>query len=184
MAINNTEQQLLDPKLIINKSGVGAKMKIADLGCGSNGFFVFPLAQVVGKEGLVFAVDIKKEALENINKRAKTNNVRQVKTVWSDLEIFNATKIETESLDAVFLINILYQSTKRVEMVREAMRMLKRNGKMIIVDWNDAECPVGPPADNKVKEALLKSGIRKMGMRLEDEFSAGNFHYGLIFSKQ
>jgi len=184
MSKDYNEQQLLDPRLIINKAGIGSKIKVADLGCGSSGFFVFPLAQVVGREGLVFAVDIKRAALENISKRARTNNVKQIKTVWSNLEIFNATKIETESLDAVFLINILYQSTKRVGMVREAMRMLKRNGKMIIIEWNDAVCPVGPPADNKVKESLLKAGIEKMGMRLEDEFSAGNYHYGLIFIKQ
>ncbi len=184
MTKNVNKQQLLDSKLIIDKAGISSKMKVADLGCGASGFFAFPLAQAVGKEGLVYAVDIKKAALENVSRRARINNIRQVKIVWSDLEVFNAAKIETESLDAVFLINILYQSAKRVEMVREATRMLKRNGKMIIVEWNDADCPVGPPADNKVKEQLLKSGIKKMGMRLEDEFSAGNFHYGLIFIKQ
>jgi ubiquinone/menaquinone biosynthesis C-methylase UbiE len=179
----NNSEQLLNQQLVIEKTGIKTGMKVADLGCGSNGFFVFLLAQAVGKEGMVYAVDVIKSALESIDKRAKANNLRQIKTVWTNLEIFNATKIESESLDLILVVNTLYQSLKRVDFIREAKRMLKRNGKMIIVEWNDATCPLGPLSENKVNIDLLKSGMQKLGMKQEDEFSAGQYHYGLIFSK-
>jgi ubiquinone/menaquinone biosynthesis C-methylase UbiE len=184
MSSNNSENlYLLNQDLIIKKIGAVEKMKVADLGCGSNGFFVFPLAQLVGKEGLIYAVDIKKEVLENIAKKARQNNLRQLKTIWSNLEMFNATKIESESLDIALLINTLYQSEKRVDIIREAMRMLKKGGRLLIVDWNNLPCPFGPQVNHKVEIELLKNGMQRLGIKLEEEFLAGEYHYGLIFIK-
>lgn len=183
MSQTYSDNQFLDQRLIIEKVGIEKGMKVAELGCGSTGFFIFPLAQIVGKEGAVYAVDILKSALESVKSKATINNLKQIKTVWSNLEIFNATAIETESLDVIFLVNTLHQSQKRVDVIREARRMLKRNGKLLIVEWNDSDLPAGPPPENKVKIDLLKNGMQKLGMRLEEEFSAGNYHYGLIFIK-
>lgn len=180
---NHSSQQLLDPQLIVQQAGIKSKMKVADLGCGSNGYFTFLLAHFVGREGTVYAVDIIKQTVESIRKRAGIENLRQIKTVWSNLEVFNATNIESESLDIVFLINTLFQSQKRVDLIREAMRMLKRNGKMIIVEWNNADCPLGPLPENKVDINLLKNGMNKLGMKQEDEFTAGSYHYGMVFTK-
>lgn len=183
MATDNSQDQLLNQQLVIDKAQIKNGMKVADLGCGANGYFVFPLAAAVGREGIVYAVDIIKSSLESIEKKAKLNNLKQIKTVWSNLEIFNATKIEAESLDLVLLANVLHQSQKRVDLIREARRMLKRGGKVLIIEWNDADCPVGPASENKVNIDMLKTGLEKLGFKSEEEFSAGRFHYGLLFSK-
>jgi ubiquinone/menaquinone biosynthesis C-methylase UbiE len=121
--------------------------------------------------------------LSEINKRIKQENIANIQTVWSNLEIFNATKIESGSLDAVFLINTLYQSHKRVEIMREAIRMLKKGGKLLVVDWKNLASPFGPPAEERVKIDLLKIGGKKLGLEIEDEFDAGQYHYGILFTK-
>ena len=113
----------MDANLIFRKAEVSEKMKVADLGCGSSGHFVFPAARLVGKNGKVYAVDILKTVLESINKRTKQEGLDNIETVWSDLEIFGATKIESGSLDISLLINTLYQSNKRAEILRETARM-------------------------------------------------------------
>lgn len=174
---------LLDSKLILEKAKISEGMKVADLGCGGHGYFVYPLAHLVGRAGVVYAVDILRVMLENVRRKAMVENYPNVKTVWSDLEVFGATKIETMSLDRAFLINILFQSTKRVEMIREAVRMLKKNGKLIIVDWKEQSLPFGPDPENRVKVEALKEGAHKLGLELEDEYSAGQYHHGLIFRK-
>lgn len=183
MADASSDKQLLNQKLIVEKIGAGDQMKIADFGCGSSGFFIFPLAQLVGREGMVYAIDVKKDALDNIARVARTNNLKQIKTIWSNLEMFNATFIEPESVDIGLLINVLHQSNKRVEIIKEVMRMLKHHGKLLIVDWNSVGCALGPAAEHKVNIELLKSGMRRLGMKLEEEFVAGEYHYGLIFIK-
>lgn len=174
---------LLDADIILSKARIGENMKVADLGCGSTGHFVFPAAKILGKNGRVYAVDIMKTALDTIARKAGQENLKNVKTVWSNIEIFGATKIETEHLDVALLINTLHQSRKRVEILRETIRMMKRGGKLVIVEWKNTAIPFGPPSEERVNMDALISGGQKLGLRFEEEFLVGRYHYGLLFTK-
>lgn len=174
---------LFDIKAILDKMSLEEKQHIAELGCGNFGFFVFPLAKLVGRQGRVYAVDILKSTLEEIKKRAKQENLPQVETIWSNLEIFKATKIETNSLDAALIINTLHQSEKKIEILRESIRLLKRGGKLLIVEWRPVASPFGPPTEKRVKIESLKTAAPKVGLNIQEEFEAGPYHYGLILIK-
>jgi ubiquinone/menaquinone biosynthesis C-methylase UbiE len=174
---------LFDIDKIINKISIEERQKVAELGCGNFGFFTFPLAKLVGKNGKIYAVDIMKSSLEEIKTRAKEENLSQIITVWSNLEIFRGTKIETNSLDRALLINVLHQSDKRAEIIREAARMLKTGGKIMIVEWSRADSPLGPDQESRIKVESLKNAALKLGFEIEEEFAAGPYHYGLILIK-
>ncbi|MDI3496167.1 MAG: hypothetical protein PWQ35_188 [Patescibacteria group bacterium] len=174
---------LFDIDKIINKMAIGERQRVAELGCGNFGFFTFPIAKLVGKNGVVFAVDIIKNYLEEIKKRAEEENLSQIKTVWANLEVFKGTKIESNSLDAAFLVNVLHQSNKRVDIIREAYRLLRTKGRLIIIDWSAVDSPLGPSPERKIKLESLKSAAVKLGFEVEEEFSAGPYHYGLILTK-
>ena len=179
----NKNNALLDINFIINKLHPKEKQVIADLGCGKFGFFIWPLGKKVGKYGTIYAVDVIKQVLDEIKRKAKTENLPQIKTVWSDLEIFKATKIESNSLDSALLINVLNQSHKRTEILREATRLLKRGGSLMIVEWKDENTPLGPLIENRIKLKSLKLAILKLGLNIREEFDAGQYHYGLILTK-
>lgn len=175
--------KLIDVDLILEKAGLKEGMNIADLGCGTTGHFVFPASEIVGDKGNVYAVDILRTVLHNLNKRIKQENIKNVKTIWSDLEIFGATKLDSSVLDIALLVNTLYQSRKRVEMLREAIRLLKQGGKLVVVEWKNISLPFGPPLESRVDKENLKNGVSKLGLKLEEDFFAGSCHYGLIFQK-
>lgn len=183
MAMLTGGNALIDTALILTKAHVSEKMKVADLGCGTSGHFVFPVAKIVGKKGILYAVDILKTVLETIAKRARIENYENVKTVWSNLEVFGATKIEPASLDISLLINTLYQSHKRAEIIREAIRLIKQGGRLVIVEWKNVAVPFGPSVEERVSKELMVATANRLGMQLEDEFDAGPYHYGLIFVK-
>lgn len=174
---------LFDIANILGKMSIAEKQHIAELGCGNFGFFVFPLARLVGRQGKIYAVDILKDTLAEIKSRSTKENLPQIETVWSNLEIFKATKIETNSLDSALIINVLHQSTKRSEIIREATRLLKRGGKLLIIDWKNSDIPFGPAPDQRVNLENLKATVLKMNLAIADEFNAGPYHYGLILSK-
>lgn len=109
---NNKKTILFDIDTILRKMAIEEKQKVAELGCGNFGFFVWPLAKLAGRRGQVYAVDILKPVIEEIKLQALKENLPQVKTIWSNLEIFKATSIETCSLDAALLVNVLHQSDK------------------------------------------------------------------------
>jgi ubiquinone/menaquinone biosynthesis C-methylase UbiE len=178
-----SEGSMLDVGFILKKAKIKERMKVADLGCGTSGHFAFPAAKIVGPKGVVYAVDILKPSLDTIARRARQENIPNLLTVWSDLEVYRATKIETESLDVCLLVNTLFHSQKRAEILREAIRMIKRNGLLLVVEWESTSSPFGPPPDKRVKIEQLKSVCEKLGLKIVEEFSAGDFHYGVLFSK-
>ncbi len=174
---------LINPQTIIEKAEIGDRMRVADLGCGGSGHFIFPIAAVVGEQGIIYGVDILKNNLANIERRAKQENLPQVQVVWTNLEIFKATKINSSSLDVALLINVLYLSNKRTEMIREAIRMIKKNGKLIIADWKQNHSPFGPSINERVNKDNLIAVCQRMGMELLEEFNLGEYHFGLSFLK-
>lgn len=180
---DNKKTILFDIDNILRKITVEEGQRVAELGCGNFGFFVWPLARLVGRRGQVYAVDILKSTLDEIKRQALKENFPQVKIVWSNLEIFKATAIETSSLDTALLVNILHQSDKKIEIIREAIRLLKRGGKLLIVEWENTDSPLGPSLEKRVKLDALKSAAPKIGLDIKEEFTAGPYHYGLILTK-
>lgn len=174
---------LFDIPAILAKINVGTRQQVAELGCGNFGFFVFPLARIVGHEGRVYAVDILKPTLDDISREAKKSNLPQVRPIWSNLEIFKATKIESSSLDSALLVNVLHQSEKKVEILREAVRLLKRGGRLLIIEWKLSDLPLGPAADKRINLPALRAAAPKIGLEINEEFDAGPYHFGLILSK-
>lgn len=174
---------LLDVNVILQKAGVGDRKKVAHLGCGSSGHFVFPSARLVGKQGHIYAVDILKTVLERVERQARQENLGNVTSIWSDLEIFGATSIESSSLDSALIVNVLYESKKRADIIREAIRLLKKDGRLVIVEWKNIATPFGPSLELRVNKDLLEAAGKKLGLHLEEEFVAGPYHYGMVFVK-
>ncbi|HZJ41537.1 MAG TPA: hypothetical protein VFD51_00760, partial [Patescibacteria group bacterium] len=81
------------------------------------------------------------------------------------------------------LINVLNQTNKRAEIIREASRLLKTNGKLLIVEWNNSDSPLGPSAARRLKIESLKSAALKLGFEIKEEFIAGPYHYGIVLIK-
>jgi ubiquinone/menaquinone biosynthesis C-methylase UbiE len=174
---------LLDVNFIMEKAKIKERMKVADLGSGTTGHFVFPAAKIVGSHGLVYAVDIIKPYLESIARQARQENIANIKTVWTDLEVYRATKIETESIDVALLVNTLFHSQKRAEILRESARLIKRGGRLLVVEWEETSLPFGPPPEKRVKVDQLIKVAEKLGLKVEEVFDAGEYHYGVLFVK-
>lgn len=181
MAIKKTV--LFDIDGILNKISIEERQRAAELGCGNFGFFTFPLARLVGRNGRVYAVDILKSSLVEIKTRALKENLPQIIPVWSNLEVYKGTAIEAGSLDAALLINVLHQSDRRADILRETYRMLKNNGRLLIVDWNNIDSPLGPAPARRLKLEALKAAVSRLGFDIKEEFLAGVYHYGLLLTK-
>jgi len=183
MAFIPSTSELIDATKLLLEGQIMQGMKVADLGCGTTGHFVFPAAEMVGKDGLVYAVDIQKGALEAIESRKRLEGINNVETVWSDIERYKATRIPDGTLDLVLLINNLFLAQKKDELARETVRLMAPGGRLIIADWKVTQAPFGPPAKNRVPADTAKKIFTAAGLTLTGEFEAGKYHYGLVFQK-
>ena len=168
---------------VFEKVGLGQGMNIGDLGCGNLGYFALASAKKVGKNGIVYAVDILKSALQSVENRIQQEGLDNIKTIWSNLEIYGATKIQEASLDIAFIHNVLFHAQEGDSMLREAARLLKNGGKLMIIDWRRVISPFGPPLDDRPLPETIKKLASGVGLQPVEEFSAGPYHFGLIFIK-
>ncbi len=178
------DDALLNFQKILERAGLRQNMIVGDLGCGGVGYFVLQAAKMVGKDGIVYAIDILKTALQGIESKARLEKLYNIKTIWSDLEIYKATKIKDGELDVVLLTNIMHQSKNPSSIIREAIRMLKKDGKILIVEWEQTGSPFGPKVENRISKKMIEKIANTNNLKKEKEFKAGKYHYGIIFKKQ
>lgn len=175
---------LLDAQKIVEEVGVFQGAHVADLGCGGNGHFVSPTAVMVGKSGHVYALDIQKNVLHNVESRVQLQKIVNVSTIWSNLEKYTAATILEGSCDFAFLVNVLFQNSDYATILREAKRILKAGtGHLVVIEWKKTASPLGPPLDFRVDSATLVSLAEKEGYTLVRSFDPGVYHYGLLFKR-
>jgi len=173
--------ELINPFKLLERVGIRQGQRVADLGCGALGHFVFPAAQLVGPNGMVFAVDIQRGVLDQIEKRAKDGQYWNVFPVWSDIDVFRATRIDAGSLDLTLLINNLYLSQNRPQLVREIARLARPGSRIAVVEWKPTASPLGPPASQRLSMEEARKMLESPLIKFHDEFEAGPYHYGLIY---
>lgn len=175
---------LLNPRQILGKLEIAQGMQVGDLGCGSAGYFTMIAAELVGKSGKVYAVDIQKSVLAAITSLYRMNGLSNIETVWSNLEIYGGTKaIADNSLDIALLVNILFQSDKKAEIFKETARMIKPEGTLLVIDWKMTGAPMGPAPEHRFKKEEAIEWAKQNGLTLKEDFEAGQYHFGLIFKK-
>lgn len=175
--------EMINPFKALERVGIRERMRVADLGCGALGHFVFPAAQLVGPKGVVYAVDIQRDVLDIVGRRAKEERLLNILPVWSDIDVYRATRIPDGELDLTLLVNNLFLSQNRAVLVKEMARLTKKGGKAVIVEWKTIATPIGPPVEQRVakEEAVQLMDIPEFSFL--EEFEAGNSHYGLIFQR-
>ena len=113
--------RLSRPEAILEKLNIRDNAQAADFGCG-NGYFSIPLAKIVN-QGKVYAIDVIKETLEAVKSKAELEGISNIETIHCNLEVLNGLKLEDNSVDFVLMRNILFQSQKKAEVIREAKRI-------------------------------------------------------------
>ena len=172
----------LDTGRIVSSLGLVAGMHIADLGCGS-GFFTVATARMVGADGVVTAVDIRQEPLDEVRAKSDATGLGNVRTVRADLEVLGGTGIGENTQDFAILENVLFQSQKKDAMVAEAVRMTKSGGRVVIIDWKKGVGGFGPPDELRTADDDLKQLAQSAGLKLERTLDAGQYYTGFIFMK-
>lgn len=172
----------LDPERIIDEFGIQSGMKIADFGSGG-GYFTILAAEKVGSEGKIYSLDIMEDKLDGVRAKAKVKNLNNIETIRTNLEILGSSSLADGSQDIVLLANILFQSNKKQEIIKEGARVTKSKGKLIIIDWRKGTGGFGPPDGLRTDESEMAQIAKKENLVFKNNLDTGQFHYGLVFVK-
>ena len=174
--------RFIDPEKVIKQLGVSKGNIIADFGCGS-GYFSIPLAQAVGDDGIVYALDVLPQALETVASKAKALNLTNVRTKRVNLEKEKGSGFEDECMSWVIMKDMLFQNGNKKIILKEAYRILKLEGKALVMEWNDKDSAVGPDKKLRVPKEEIEKIIRENNFKIEKEVNAGDFHYAMVIVK-
>ena len=169
----------LSPREVLNHLQLEGDMIAADFGSGSGGWAI-PLAKRL-KFGKVYAIDILEEPLSALKNKAEIEKTFNIEIIRSNVEGKQGSKLADSSCDLVLVTNLLFEAEDKKQILTEAKRVLKKGGKILVVDWLP-EAPQGPKK-GRVSAEKVKKIAEDLKLKLEKEFQAGVFHYGLVFTK-
>ncbi len=173
------EFSFLNPYDTVGDLGIEEGMSVADFGSGA-GHYSMAMADIVGKEGKVNAIDARISVLQVLEGHKNLDGTFQIKTIHANLEKERGSTLEDNSQDVVLCANILHQVDEAAAIIGEAFRVLKPGGRLIVIDWRE-NTPFGPP--QKISENNIRKLTEEAGLAFEENPDFASSHYTIIFSK-
>jgi ubiquinone/menaquinone biosynthesis C-methylase UbiE len=135
---------------------------LVDIGAGT-GVFAKPFSDKMGG-GKVYACDI----LDVMLSWMRQNLPERYRDLIIPMKMDeNAVPLPSGIADLVYLVDVYHELKDPLQMLPEALRLLRDGGQLLIVDWKDEEMAMGPPLDHRVAldsivDAAVQSGFEEV----------------------
>lgn len=147
------------PEDILAAMAIEPGMTVADLGAGT-GYFVPFLADAVGDEGTVVAIDIEASMLEYIENLAADHDLTNLETLQAGTD---TTGLEPGQVDRILTVNTWHHFPDRPDYAAHLHERLADGGSLWVVDYQE-DSPSGPPREHRLPPQVVV-----------DELEAGGF---------
>lgn len=150
-----------------------------DFGCG-NGYHTLPMAEAVGAEGEVLAVDLQPEMLELLEVRARAAGLGNVRPVQGSVR---DTGLPAASCDLVLLVDVYHELSHPVTTLRGLRDALRPGGELVLVEFRaeDPEVPIKP--DHKMSEAQVVLEMAANGLSFSRLLEGLPWQHALAFRR-
>jgi ubiquinone/menaquinone biosynthesis C-methylase UbiE len=170
-----------NPDSILSTFGLNSKVQdLVEFGCGY-GTFTLAAAQIVS--GTVHALDIEQDMVSIVESKCHETDIRNVQVSLRDFVTYG-TGLKEGSMDAALLFNILHHENP-VDLMKEALRVLKTDGMLAVIHWNyDPTTPRGPAMEIRPRpEQCIEWGKKAGFLYNETRYDFPPYHYGLLFRR-
>jgi precorrin-6B methylase 2 len=166
------------PELLINALQIRRGATVADIGSGT-GYFTWRLAQQVGPEGKVYAVDVQQEMLD-LTKAAVTE--RKLGNVEYVLATESSPRLPERSLDLAFIAYAYHEFGDPDAMMAAIRRALKPGGRILILEYAK-ESKIAPASPlHKMSFEEIRREIEPMGFVVDQLLDFLPVQHGVIFT--
>jgi len=140
-----------NPIHLLPLAGLKADQSALDLGCGP-GFWTLPMADIVGKNGQVIALDASPEMLHALASQSPPAHVRLMQAELPTILLPDA------SVDFVWAAFVFHEVTPPERLAREARRVLRLECRLAVLEWRtDAATAMGPPRPHRLSPEQVHS---------------------------
>ena len=159
---------------VMDELGIKPGTSVADIGAGS-GWFTVRAARRVGKDDVVYAVEINRNYVRHIKNRAKKEKLLNIRTVLGKAD---DPLLPPASVDVVMLLKTYHEVGKPVALLRKLRAAMRPGARLAIIDKNGIGTDHGLNADVVIKEAA-QAGFSLVGQH--DFVKSEGIDYFLVF---
>ena len=181
----------LDSDEIIQELNLKGDETFMDAGCG-DGHNAIKVLEDYNHNGTVYAVDVYDASIEDMNKYKEENDVENLVNIEADITE-GIPGVDDESIDVVLMVNVFHgfkASRKMDEAVEELARIVKKDGKIAIMDYKPWDVPKGPPTQFRsspedLEKLFNNHGLKKTYLNEEigEDIPEGKSHFLIMFGK-
>ncbi len=176
-----TATEFIDPKTLIQRMKLREGMSVGDVGSGI-GYYALAASHIVGESGHVYAIDMQEDVLHRLRHNAEEQHIKNIETVWGDIEKPFGTKLRDHVFDAVIFSNILFQLEDTEAALKELKRITKIGGTLLLVEWTPSDKAIGPSLQDSISEETAVSLLKEEGFHADERFAVGPYHYAIMAS--
>lgn len=163
----------LDPARMLDRLGVRAGMRVADLGAGP-GFFTLPMAARVGPAGVVYATDVAPAMLDALRSRGLPPQVQPRLAEEARIPIGDG------EVELALLAFVLHEVVQPGEFLAEVRRILGPGGHLAVLEWIPQDDGMGPPREERLEESQAREQLADAGFDVVDHGFANSSQYFLV----
>ena len=178
---------LVDLELLFGMMGLKDSTVFLDLGCG-RGNYLFAAAERIGPSGRLYGVDIWADAVAAVREKARDRGYSNVQGILAD--VTRSVPLPDRSVDICLMATVLHDFKRRAtaggaeEALKEAERLLKPGGILVVIEFKKIEGPPGPPAAIRLAPAEVEMMGRASGFVLLGLSDLGPFIYVIVLVKR
>lgn len=166
------------PQALVAALDLRSGMTVADLGAGT-GYFSRFLADAVGPNGSVLAVDVEPTLLAHLRERAEREGTANVVPILASLD---NPRLPAAAADVILIVDTYHHLDARRRYLPQLRRALRPGGRVVVVDWKPGQLPAGPPPDHKVARERVVEEMRDTGFTLTGDLDVLPYQYVLVFT--
>ncbi|HHD11970.1 MAG TPA: methyltransferase domain-containing protein [Deltaproteobacteria bacterium] len=158
------------PHQFLRDCGLDAGMTVADVGCGP-GFFTVPASNIVGRKGLVYAIDVQEEMIRILKRRTRRKNIVPL------LSKEHRIPLDARTVDFALLAYVLHEAEDKFKFLKEVKRIMKKGARIVVLDWKKKREKEGPPFAERLALKDARRLVEEAGLSVDRVSSFGSSHY-------
>ncbi len=164
------------PDEVVKALAVSPGQTVCDIGSGP-GYFSLRFAKAVGDGGRVFAVDVEPKMLEALRERLAAAKLRNVTPV---LGLPDDPLLPAAACDLVVIVDTYHHFPDGPGYLRALVPRLKKGGRLVNIDFQKRELPVGPPVQHKISRDDFLKQAATAGLSLREEKTFLPYQYFVL----
>lgn len=174
----NTREQEENTKKAIAELPITPTSVVADIGAGT-GYYTFPIAAKV-PQGKVYAVEIQQSAIAYLQQRSKQLNLNNVIVVKGGEKSPN---LPDNAIDLAIMVDVYHELSFPHEMLRAIRRSLKKDGKLLLLEYRAEDPAVEIKPLHKTTIAQLNKELNANGFHLKQAGEFMPIQHFLVYQK-